>query len=803
MNIIQSMRSIYDHSFKINPHQKQSNQLFDLIQLENKENLKNFLSTVDANLLNERMTNGELPLVFLVKKRKWDLIPVLINAGANLSQRDDQKLSAIDYALLANDSETLACLMQTFIYQDTEHAQILLGNASANNKINFYMDKIGSKVNKRISHGTPALHEAILKCDKTFVKNSIKENFDEFTQEHESVLHYAALIDDIEIVSLCLEHSKKHINKPNKDGLTPLHYAAAAGNLEIVKLLCQNGAKMDVMADGGITPLALMGAVARMRNPLKVHWMDDVILLSSLAMWTASFIPDNASVSLKMTKALMNSKVFAEGLSYAYFFNSFDSWKGTCAVVALEAFLKYAPLPPQLEILRTAYSLYRITWIGWSALDNLKSAWRNSSLNYWDAFHKAVVQIPAAFSIKNWMRSLYSEPKETEPKKSRCIQLADEQCEKLSNTAMSLCKVDEKSTQCVEAQHKYDNYLNKITLYREGDCKNSLVKNVKKCTQLQNEFISLFDKEKNLTDIPDKNRYQYVIKSYEDYLEGKRGGNCSEAMDTLSCRIAESRADIACSKEPGTLNCTNQEEIYESTLNNKTSALCLPNTPHLFFCEELMEEKETQCQNPQAVNSRECKIAERELTRFLAGKITPETKFNDRIEKARKILFTCDAVKEMVTGFEQKMRFTVKMVPSEMKTRVRTGYADLETGDIYLSADIPMKQFLRTYLFEVQNLENSWEFHTVSAPCKKTADEYGKEMETIEYKSYFNYYNLLKKCAEASPNGPLAPGRFYSLEETLEQMDKNGHTEIYRQEWYTKCAQSQPDTVDFGKSPIL
>ncbi|KAK3007895.1 hypothetical protein RJ639_013040 [Escallonia herrerae] len=68
------------------------------------------------------------------------------------------------------------------------------------------------------------------------------------------VLHRAARIDDIHGMKSCIAEGGK-VNVRDQNGWTPLHRAAFKGRIESVKLLLSHGAQVDVVDDAGYTPL--------------------------------------------------------------------------------------------------------------------------------------------------------------------------------------------------------------------------------------------------------------------------------------------------------------------------------------------------------------------------------------------------------------------------------------------------------------------------------------------------------------------------------------------------------------------
>ena len=71
-----------------------------------------------------------------------------------------------------------------------------------------------------------------------------------------TLLHYAALFDDVKIAELLLSYNAD-VNAEDSEGYTPLHVAVKAGRMKVMELLLANGAKVDARDKMRITPLYL------------------------------------------------------------------------------------------------------------------------------------------------------------------------------------------------------------------------------------------------------------------------------------------------------------------------------------------------------------------------------------------------------------------------------------------------------------------------------------------------------------------------------------------------------------------
>ena len=71
----------------------------------------------------------------------------------------------------------------------------------------------------------------------------------------DTVLHFAAIGSNKEIVSLLLSSGADVNTKSTTGGQTPLFYAAKVGKLDMVRLLAASGADLSIVDNKGDTPL--------------------------------------------------------------------------------------------------------------------------------------------------------------------------------------------------------------------------------------------------------------------------------------------------------------------------------------------------------------------------------------------------------------------------------------------------------------------------------------------------------------------------------------------------------------------
>lgn len=102
------------------------------------------------------------------------------------------------------------------------------------------------------------LFEAVRDKDAREVKVLLELGATPLWQESDgtTALHYAAALEDTEILQDLLAHPRIKVNQPDEDGVTALHAAAKAGRTAAIeKLAAHAGIEIDARDTWGATPL--------------------------------------------------------------------------------------------------------------------------------------------------------------------------------------------------------------------------------------------------------------------------------------------------------------------------------------------------------------------------------------------------------------------------------------------------------------------------------------------------------------------------------------------------------------------
>ena len=91
-------------------------------------------------------------------------------------------------------------------------------------------------------------------ADKDNHTLELKKLLDNKDSQDNTVLHMAALNNDVKTAKLCLDHGADVNTKKSKE-TTPLHVAATKGNLEMAELLISRGAGVNMKDRDSKAPL--------------------------------------------------------------------------------------------------------------------------------------------------------------------------------------------------------------------------------------------------------------------------------------------------------------------------------------------------------------------------------------------------------------------------------------------------------------------------------------------------------------------------------------------------------------------
>lgn len=177
--------------------------------------------------------NGRTLLHLAVLAGSFELAKLLLEKGANVMQRDDDNRTAFCCAM------SLSCRAGQEVR--LKIAQLLLNEG-------------GKHVD---GNGKTLLHLMVEKNNVKLVKLLLKKGapIDQRDEQGRTPLHLAAASGKIELVAFLLSKGAA-VNQQDEQGQTPSHLAAASDHTNVVKLLCKWGAAYQ-RGEQGRTPLHL------------------------------------------------------------------------------------------------------------------------------------------------------------------------------------------------------------------------------------------------------------------------------------------------------------------------------------------------------------------------------------------------------------------------------------------------------------------------------------------------------------------------------------------------------------------
>lgn len=200
-----------------------------------------------ADVKHVRPSDGRGPLDTVCIKGFAGMIEPLVNAGADLTQRDRSGQSPLDLALAYKNPNAVAALLR--LSSRKPEAEAIIDEAmeratlKGRTEVVRYLLNAGFDPNRATPVGSTYLHDAALKGRKTIVELLLDRHaaIGAKDQDGETPLHDAALGGDPSVIALLLDRGA-NVNESDLAGGTPLMLAASMGRSEAVALLLRRGA---------------------------------------------------------------------------------------------------------------------------------------------------------------------------------------------------------------------------------------------------------------------------------------------------------------------------------------------------------------------------------------------------------------------------------------------------------------------------------------------------------------------------------------------------------------------------------
>jgi ankyrin repeat protein len=257
-----------------------------------------------------KLENGDTPAHYAVRQHNKELLQKVLKAGFSITEKNNDGLSALDLAIISNQNELAALMLQHTLGIDPQNLTDLLdrrtivsGLVSIEKSIHEWKGKCGQTAKMTIAamaalkgdvealkemdpallkqpdlNGLTPLHYALINGQENAASFLIPHSDAAFLIEGNSYLHFAAMSGNPKMVQLVLSMGID-VNAPNAQGLTPAHFLAAtcASPTDLI-FFAKNGASLMAQSPSHLAPIGLLFAKAIQKEPE---------LLSSKDKWLA------------------------------------------------------------------------------------------------------------------------------------------------------------------------------------------------------------------------------------------------------------------------------------------------------------------------------------------------------------------------------------------------------------------------------------------------------------------------------------------------------------------------------------
>ncbi|KAF8777405.1 Ankyrin-1 like protein [Argiope bruennichi] len=212
------------------------------------------------------------PLHLAVANSDYEMIEVLIEAGANATLGDEDGISAIGLAIKCKSldvMETLLELSEIDINFKGDNDRTFLHDAAVSGSLQIIKSLIekGAAIDARDSTGVKPIHMAAKEGYQDIVEYFLGEgiNVGDIGENGWCLLHYAAAGNQTEICEFLLRNGL-NVNTVDAHGCSPLHIAAQLGKTEVFHILLRYGAYYDFLNERNETPLNVAMASSSTNN---------------------------------------------------------------------------------------------------------------------------------------------------------------------------------------------------------------------------------------------------------------------------------------------------------------------------------------------------------------------------------------------------------------------------------------------------------------------------------------------------------------------------------------------------------
>jgi serine/threonine-protein phosphatase 6 regulatory ankyrin repeat subunit B len=229
-----------------------------------KRAIRNGRTEIVAKLMKKKVVDvdgyynihGQTLIMLAIENGYPDIVSLLVEKGADVNITDDDDLSALRYASMKGDTETVSVLMENGAeYVDTLMWLIKKGDT----EIVSMLLKKGANVNAKDKNGCTALIQASRNGHTDIVGMLLEKGVYVNAKDKYgwTALMKASWHGHTETVAMLVDNGADMTVRDCEEDLTPFQFACGDGNEELVKFFLDKGVDVNSNTDDGPTALML------------------------------------------------------------------------------------------------------------------------------------------------------------------------------------------------------------------------------------------------------------------------------------------------------------------------------------------------------------------------------------------------------------------------------------------------------------------------------------------------------------------------------------------------------------------